>query len=256
MADCSRRRLPIALAPAPGVQRVFRLAELRRLAARWHVEVRPNSEVCVERPVKPLDPARLLDAMQRQLPQARIEILDYSRTAAPEGELEFPLSGLRMTPAGGLWNGAVRYAGTRRFAVWAKVDVTVAEPRVVAAEDSADRAGRSKPRSCGSRLREASRPPSRSRHPSKRLRAESRAARSPPEPRSALACVEAAEGRCTRRYGPRGSPDRRGPPRNSKAVADPPAAAGETIPVLESRSDRRFRGARRRQRPGLGRRGR
>ena len=33
----------------------------------------------------------------------------------PEGELDFPLSGLRMTPAGGFWTGAVRYGGTPSF---------------------------------------------------------------------------------------------------------------------------------------------
>lgn len=124
----------MGLAPAPGVQRVFRAAELRRLAARWRVEV-AEPEVCVERPVNPLDIGRLLGAMQRQLPQARIGILDYSRAPVPEGELEFPASGLRMTPAGGLWTGAVRYAGSRRYAVWARVDVGVIEARVVAVED-------------------------------------------------------------------------------------------------------------------------
>jgi flagella basal body P-ring formation protein FlgA len=124
----------IALAPAPGVQRVFRPVELRRLAAQWALEI-TDGEVCVERIVKPLDPARLLEAMLGQLPGARIAIRDFSRAPVPEGELDFSLGGLRMTPAGALWTGAVRYAGTRRFAIWAKVEVGVTESRVVAAQD-------------------------------------------------------------------------------------------------------------------------
>jgi len=128
-----RPETPLALAPAPGVQRVFRPAELRRLAARWQIEV-PEQEVCVERPVKPLQTSRLLDAMQLQLPLARIAIRDYYRTPVPDGELDFPLSGLRMTSAGGLWTGAVRYGGSHRFAIWVRVEVIVVQQRVVAVE--------------------------------------------------------------------------------------------------------------------------
>ena len=50
--------LAVALAPAPGVERVFRLPELRRLAARFNLPVAPASEVCVVRPVSPPDPDR------------------------------------------------------------------------------------------------------------------------------------------------------------------------------------------------------
>lgn len=124
----------VALAPAPGVQRVFRAAELQRLAARFHASNQPEKDLCFERRTAPLDAPRLLEAMQRALPAARIEILDYSRICAPEGELEFPISGLRQTPAGGFWSGSIRYAGGRRFGIWAKVDVKISSPRVVAAE--------------------------------------------------------------------------------------------------------------------------
>jgi len=129
------RDTPVAWAPVPGVQRIFREPELRRLAARWNVSPAPESEICVERRVARLEPARLLEAMRKQLPGARIEILEFSRLPAPEGELEFPLAGLRPTPGGGYWHGSVRYAGNLRFLVWAKVEVRVAAPRVIAAED-------------------------------------------------------------------------------------------------------------------------
>jgi flagella basal body P-ring formation protein FlgA len=124
----------LALAPAPGVQRVFRIPELQRLAAMLNVTVAPENELCFERRLAPLDPVRLLAAMQRELPQARIEIIEHSRFQAPDGEIQFPISGLRQTPAAGFWSGAVRYAGARKFAIWARVKVTVAAARVVAAE--------------------------------------------------------------------------------------------------------------------------
>jgi flagella basal body P-ring formation protein FlgA len=126
---------PLALAPAPGVQRVFRLPELRRLAQLWNVEPLPEREVCVTRPVQVSTSARLLAAMQKELPAARIEILDFSRQPAPDGELVFLSAGLRQGPDGGYWNGYVKYAGNRRFTLWARVRVLISVPRVIAAED-------------------------------------------------------------------------------------------------------------------------
>lgn len=124
----------VGLAPAPGVQRVFRVAELQRIAARLQATAAPESDVCVERRTVVLDAARLMEAMQKQSPDARIEVIDFSRVRVPEGELEFPLSGLRQTADGGYWSGFVRYAGGRRFLVWAKVKVRTSSARVVAAE--------------------------------------------------------------------------------------------------------------------------
>jgi flagella basal body P-ring formation protein FlgA len=126
---------PLALAPAPGVQRVFRLPELRRLAERWKLSPVPDSEVCVTRPVAVITADLLLATMQKELPAAHIEILDFSRLPAPEGELKFPASGLRPAPSGGYWNGYIAYAGKHRFALWARVKVTVGATRVVAAQD-------------------------------------------------------------------------------------------------------------------------
>ena len=125
----------VGLAPAPGVQRLFRLPELRRLAARLNITAEPKGELCFERPVAPLDPARVVEAMRKQLPEAQIELLEYSRLPVPEGELEFPLNGLRAMPSGGFWSGSVRYAGVHRYAIWARVRVMVIAPRVIAVKD-------------------------------------------------------------------------------------------------------------------------
>jgi flagella basal body P-ring formation protein FlgA len=124
-------------APSPGVRRVFTLAELRRLAARWKVEPAPEREICVERQSAPPDPERFRAAMQAELPEAKIEILDHSRGAVPGGELAFPRAGLQRGPAGWIWRGYVAYAPGKRFPVWAKVRATVPAVRVVAARDLA-----------------------------------------------------------------------------------------------------------------------
>jgi flagella basal body P-ring formation protein FlgA len=123
---------PLAPAPAPGAIRVFRVSELRSLAVRWRLESAPEREVCVARPVARLDPARLLEAMRKEVSDARIEILEFSRQPAPEGTIEFPRQGLRHGTSGTFWAGWVRYAGSRRFNIWARVDITAQVNRVLA----------------------------------------------------------------------------------------------------------------------------
>jgi flagella basal body P-ring formation protein FlgA len=108
---------------------------LRRLAGSLHWDVEPAADICVERPVSPPDPTRFLAAMQKAVPQAEITILEYGRQALPAGEIEFPVSGLHPGPGGALWMGYVRYAGTRRFAVWARVKALVTVTRWIAAAD-------------------------------------------------------------------------------------------------------------------------
>jgi flagella basal body P-ring formation protein FlgA len=123
----------VAFAPVPGAQRIFRGADLRRIAGLFGVDA-PTREICVERKSAPLDPERLIESMRARLPGARVELLDYGRQPAPEGELDFPLAGLRDTPAGAIWRGWVLYGGGRRFAIWAKVKAEAPAARVVATE--------------------------------------------------------------------------------------------------------------------------
>ena len=126
----------VGWAPAPGVQRVFPAAELRRIAARLGAPAVPETGLCVERKVAPLDPARVVAAIQPQVPEGAVKLLDFSRAPAPEGELVLPRSALRRAAGNTyFWGGYVRYAGSRRFAVWARVAVDAAVPVVVAAAD-------------------------------------------------------------------------------------------------------------------------
>jgi flagella basal body P-ring formation protein FlgA len=120
----------VALAPAPGVQRRFEIAELRRIAQRLRLP-EPEREVCVERRLDRLGSERILAAMRTQLPEARIELLQYSLYPVPEGDLEFPRATLRPGSAGAVWSGFIRY-GRQRAPVWARVRISVTSPRVVA----------------------------------------------------------------------------------------------------------------------------
>ncbi len=125
---------PLALAPAPGVARFFRLAELNRWAERFHLAA-PAAEICVERPVAPLDPEKAMAAMHAALPEAQISVLEWSRARVPSGAITFPASQLRTGPAGQWWSGYVRYGGAHQFAIWARVSVRVMAVRVVASRD-------------------------------------------------------------------------------------------------------------------------
>jgi flagella basal body P-ring formation protein FlgA len=73
--------------------------------------------------------------MRKELPQASIEIQDYSRQLVPAGDLVFPSASLRRAPLETLWIGYIRYAANRRFAVWARVKLSIPVARVVAAAD-------------------------------------------------------------------------------------------------------------------------
>jgi flagellar basal body P-ring formation protein FlgA len=121
----------IGLAPVPGVVRILRVAELRRLATRFNLAPDAPSDLCFQRPVAAIPPERMLAVMRRRLPEARIEILESSRVPAPAGELDFPPAGLRP----GYWFGHVTYGAGHKFVVWARVDVKVPIQRITASAD-------------------------------------------------------------------------------------------------------------------------
>lgn len=128
----------IGYAPVPGVRRFFHQPELQRLAARYNVVLPPDTEICIERILEPLRPEVVIEAMRKALgaPEARIDIVEISRFPVPRGEVEFARSSLppaASTPV--IWRGLVRYAGGRRFAIWARVKVRVPSTRIVAVED-------------------------------------------------------------------------------------------------------------------------
>src|SRR5580658_7496019 len=62
----------LSFAPEPGLERVFRIPELRRIAAQFHLPSAPEEEICVTRTEAPIEAAMLLAAMQKEMPAARI----------------------------------------------------------------------------------------------------------------------------------------------------------------------------------------
>lgn len=129
----------IGYAPSPGSRRVFRIEELRRLAARFQVDLGGRSEACFEWPLARLTAEQAIAAMKLSLnmPEAQFEIVDLSKRATPRGEVVFPVSSLippadRHTGAA-LWRGYVLYGGgERRSDVWARVRISAPMTRVVA----------------------------------------------------------------------------------------------------------------------------
>lgn len=129
----------ISYAPVPGVRRVFRAAEIQRIARKYDVAVADPVEVCFEHPMQPLTREAAAEAMRKlpELAKARIEVSEVSRFPIPAGELVFALNGLTKPARGSsgstLWKGYVLYYGTRKFRLWARVKLSAAVEQVVAA---------------------------------------------------------------------------------------------------------------------------
>jgi flagella basal body P-ring formation protein FlgA len=128
--------LRVGYAPVPGLERVFRPDELRRLA-RAHQLPDPDlrANICFAWELAPLAAAEVRMAIEKTLAgrAPRIEILEQSLAAAPRGELVFPLAGLSAYSASpAIWKGYVQYAGTRRFATWARVRLQITETHLKA----------------------------------------------------------------------------------------------------------------------------
>lgn len=132
----------IGYAPAPGRRRTLEPEELARLARRYQLPETSLEGVCFERAAEVLSPERLLEAMRAALgePEARIEIVEFSRYPVPRGELSFARNGLASPPPGRpeapvLWRGRVLYDGRRSVGIWARVRIRVPGQWVFARRD-------------------------------------------------------------------------------------------------------------------------
>ncbi|MBV9500137.1 MAG: flagellar basal body P-ring formation protein FlgA [Acidobacteriaceae bacterium] len=126
----------ISPAPFPGQVRIFHPAELRRLAIANRLNAEITGDICFSWKLNALSPDVLEAAMKSTLAgrEPQVEILEQSLAPVPEGTVVFPYSGLGSnSPSGALWRGYVAYAGSRRFPIWARVRITIAEKRVIAA---------------------------------------------------------------------------------------------------------------------------
>jgi flagella basal body P-ring formation protein FlgA len=134
----------IGYSPAPGSRRVIQFDELKRIGARYNITIPAEAGACFEWKLRPVEREAAEAAMRDSMhaPDARIEFLEISKGLAPEGKLEFPVSGLTAstgidasTPV--MWRGYVHYARNHRYSVWARVRVSVTSKRVLAAQQIA-----------------------------------------------------------------------------------------------------------------------
>ncbi len=131
----------LGYAPAPGARRMMGARELERIAGRHGISLPTAPGLCVERAMERLTEERVLAALRTAAgnPEARIELVEFSRYPVPRGDLEFARTGYTPPPEGAkvpvVWRGKLKYAGSRSLPVWARVRISVPGKRLVAAED-------------------------------------------------------------------------------------------------------------------------
>jgi flagellar basal body P-ring formation protein FlgA len=136
--------LSLGYAPMPGAKRVFSAAALQALARNQGVTLDTTPAVCFVRPMMMLEADVILDAMRESWngPDVRVELRSWSPRTAPQGDLVFPKSGLRL-PANSdpeseaVWSGYVLYGNNRRFTVTARARILTATTRVIAIDEIA-----------------------------------------------------------------------------------------------------------------------
>ena len=132
----------IAFAPVPGTQRILAARDLLGVAKKFDIQgFEPSTltNICFERTVEAVDPARMRTAMAVVLaiPEEQIQITDFSHFRTPAGQMEFLRSGLAPAPvntpeAPAFWRGRVIYDHGRSMAIWAKIKVLVESSMVTA----------------------------------------------------------------------------------------------------------------------------
>jgi flagella basal body P-ring formation protein FlgA len=128
----------VGIAPLPGLERLFRVPDLKRIAVVNHVDAVPAGDMCFAWETAVPDRKQIEAAMERALANRNpnIRILETSLLAAPAGEMVFPLASLTTgSDRISIWRGYVRYGETRRFPIWARAIVTVREQRLTATSD-------------------------------------------------------------------------------------------------------------------------
>jgi flagella basal body P-ring formation protein FlgA len=128
----------IGYAPQPGAYRNIEPEELTRFAAAHGMEYHGIATVCFEPALEELDPSRIEASLRESLkgmaiPNADLDIVEYSKFRVPSGRLSFPIESLPAPSSGNtaIWNGFVEHEH-RRYPVWARVRIVVPLTRVVA----------------------------------------------------------------------------------------------------------------------------
>ena len=125
----------IGFSPFPGTERFLSSRELL-LTARHYGLAFPAGElapsVCVQRIVRSLSSeevrAALLSALD--IPEGRLEILEFSNKPLPPGRLVFQLAAVNKPPGNDpqtsvIWPGKLMYDDQHSLSIWAKVRISV-----------------------------------------------------------------------------------------------------------------------------------
>jgi flagella basal body P-ring formation protein FlgA len=131
--------LVVGYAPSGNARRTVNGEELSRLARLNGFSATAFAKpVCFVRAAGVVEKGSLQRALDTalNLPDAQLEIVDFTRVPLPQGKLQFERARLMAPPeahpdAPVLWHGQVVTDGGQHFPFWARVRVTVRQSRVV-----------------------------------------------------------------------------------------------------------------------------
>jgi flagella basal body P-ring formation protein FlgA len=133
---------PVGFTPLPGTQRVIFGRELTLIARRHGLTLTDAPDVCVERELRSISADEMQAALTAALgiPDAQLELVEFSTQPLPLGRLDFQRSALNQPPPGAqatpvIWRGKLIYDGRHSAVVWAKVRIEADRPVYVASED-------------------------------------------------------------------------------------------------------------------------
>ncbi len=126
----------VGFSPKCGATRILSGAELTRFARTHAVTLTQARSVCFERRTQRLKAADIQALLERSLPDATIELIDFTRAALPDGVIEFPTAGLGRGRADApvLWRGVIK-DGASAYPIWARVHVRMRRQIAVAETD-------------------------------------------------------------------------------------------------------------------------
>jgi len=122
--------------PASGAHRIFKGADLERIARNRGLDFAGLEDICLMRRTFIPEPAQIRAAMEKTLgiDGVKIEIVSSSQQPAPTGEIVFPRTGVQR-PSGDeiTWHGYVRYSEAAKFPIWARARISATMNRVIPA---------------------------------------------------------------------------------------------------------------------------
>jgi flagella basal body P-ring formation protein FlgA len=133
----------ISFAPIPGMVRVFKAADIARLAHRLHTPLGEGAQpdVCFISVAAVLTEDQVRTAILAAIPLSvtSLKVLDFSRSPMPPGRLEFKESGLTQSslnaPGITVWHGRLVMASRHTLPVWVKLCIIVEAKTVLSARD-------------------------------------------------------------------------------------------------------------------------